>query len=69
MATEEQIHWFTWRIQRPPYVDKSAISDSDHFRKRQRLLWIVQQESCTLSRRTNKQTKSDSRYHGFVYAR
>jgi len=71
MATEleEQIHWFAWRIQTPPYADKVAICDSDHFSKRQRLLWITLQQMCTLSRHTNKYTKSDSQCHGFVYAR
>ena len=68
MATEEQIHWFAWRIQRPPYADKSAICDSDHFSKRKRLLGIVLQQTCTLSRRTNKHMKSDTLCHGFVYA-
>jgi len=68
IAKEEQIHWFAWRIQRPPYPDKSAIWDSDHFSKRQRLLWIVLQPMCALSRRTNKHTKSDTLCHGFVYA-
>ena len=71
MATEleEQIHWFAWRIQTPPYADKVAICDSDHFSKRQQLLLIVLQLTCTLSCRTNKYTKSNSWCHGFVYAR
>jgi len=60
MASEEQIQWFAWRIQGPPYADMPAICDSDHFSQRQRLLRIVSEQTGTLSRRTNEHTISES---------
>ena len=41
MGTEDQIHRLTWRIQGQPYADMPAISDLDHFSRRQRVLRII----------------------------
>ena len=54
MGPEQQIHRFGWGTLPPPYADVPVRGDVDRLRDWQWLLWIIEEQHCAISRRSNQ---------------